>query len=259
LIRFEEQVLVKDPALDLNQIRSIEVVDDGIVVRVTIAAPLSHWFDGVRIADFNEPANNRSVFQAKYSVRWESIPDKNPKEGKEKEKDEKEKDRTKDVKDRKEARDGGRHPLDPGVPAPVLDVLAQRIDVLGGQLGDEPAWSGAEERAQLGALAGDPAQLAALLADRLAQLEQQVDAGPVVGPLARPGGSGSADDASQVLDALISRVGALEQAVGEQMATGRAFIERAQRPEVGGDVGAEAAPPQTQDLEEPGRRDKEAP
>lgn len=75
LVRFREVAILNGTERSLDEIRSIEVVDDGIVVEASISAPATvetYDEDGNRyfIADKNDPANDRSVFKAHYYVDW---------------------------------------------------------------------------------------------------------------------------------------------------------------------------------------------
>lgn len=67
LVAYAEELILNGTGLDPAQIRSIQTVEDGITIQaaVTASAP-----PGEPFADINDPANNRSVFQARYRVRW---------------------------------------------------------------------------------------------------------------------------------------------------------------------------------------------
>jgi hypothetical protein len=70
LIQYQEVISWNGTGLDYRQVRALTVVDDGIRIRATVVAPVTQYVDGVGIADIHDPANNRSVFQARYTVRW---------------------------------------------------------------------------------------------------------------------------------------------------------------------------------------------
>lgn len=70
LIQFQEQILRNGTGLHESQVRSVTVVNDGIKVTATVVAPATQRTGSVLIADVNDPANNRSVFQARYTVQW---------------------------------------------------------------------------------------------------------------------------------------------------------------------------------------------
>lgn len=59
LVGYTEEVLLIEIGLDVAQVRSVTVVDDGIQVAATVQGESIHG-----------PANNKSIFQARYSVRW---------------------------------------------------------------------------------------------------------------------------------------------------------------------------------------------
>jgi hypothetical protein len=78
LIGYEEHVWLNGTGLDVSQVRSITVLNDGIQVVATVsaapvvAAPnqLNPLAPPAMVGDLNDPANNKSVFQAEYRVRW---------------------------------------------------------------------------------------------------------------------------------------------------------------------------------------------
>ena len=69
-IVYKETVLVNNTGLPLEQIRWISPMPDGIKVTVSIPIPPTMTFDGLKLADINNPANGKSTFQAKYQVSW---------------------------------------------------------------------------------------------------------------------------------------------------------------------------------------------
>jgi hypothetical protein len=69
-ISFTENVLINSSGLPLEQIRWITKVQDGIQVTVSLPATPTLTFNGLKLADINNPANNQSVFQAIYQVQW---------------------------------------------------------------------------------------------------------------------------------------------------------------------------------------------
>ncbi len=64
------QVDYRDTGLPLETIRSVSKVSDGIEVTVSVSAPQTMRYDGLNLADIKDPANNKSVFQARYQVWW---------------------------------------------------------------------------------------------------------------------------------------------------------------------------------------------
>jgi hypothetical protein len=66
-IEYNEEVLLNGTGLDPSQFRSLTLLQDGVQVRVPVTAPATQRVDGVDIADIHDPANDRSVFQARYS------------------------------------------------------------------------------------------------------------------------------------------------------------------------------------------------
>jgi hypothetical protein len=72
LIGLQEEVLINGTGQAITQIRSLETVDDGLKVTATVNAPRTMRFDNLLVADVNDPARLRSIFQARYRVWWES-------------------------------------------------------------------------------------------------------------------------------------------------------------------------------------------
>jgi hypothetical protein len=72
LIGLQEEVLINGTGQAIAQIRSLETVDDGLKVTATVNAPRTMRFDNLLVADVNDPARLRSIFQARYRVWWES-------------------------------------------------------------------------------------------------------------------------------------------------------------------------------------------
>jgi hypothetical protein len=70
LIDYSEHVIRNDTGLFLGAVRNITIKDDGIEVNAAVTAGTKAYVDSVAIADYNDPANGHSVFQATYDVRW---------------------------------------------------------------------------------------------------------------------------------------------------------------------------------------------
>lgn len=70
LIDYIEYPIINGTGLPLDSVRIITIENEGIKVSVTVSAPLTQSFNGINIANVNDPALNRSVFQADYSVWW---------------------------------------------------------------------------------------------------------------------------------------------------------------------------------------------
>jgi hypothetical protein len=70
LLELTETVHLNGTGLGLENIRTLQVVDDGIKVSVVDSAKTTNPVDGMVIADVNDPASNKSVFQARYTVAW---------------------------------------------------------------------------------------------------------------------------------------------------------------------------------------------
>lgn len=71
LIGFQEEVRANGTGQDIAQVRSLELVDEGLKVTATVNAPRTMQFDNLVVADVNDPANLRSIFQARYRVWWQ--------------------------------------------------------------------------------------------------------------------------------------------------------------------------------------------
>lgn len=148
LISYTEEILLNGTGLPVDQVRTINVVNDGILVNASISAPLTVSVDSMRLATFNDPATFKSIFQARYSVRWLAIPPKDPKE-----KETKENKDTKEHKDQKESKD------DMGDKARHKENLREKDrDRVGGSFG----------RGE------DATMMAAILAARLSDIEQRL-------------------------------------------------------------------------------------
>jgi hypothetical protein len=70
LIQHSEEILRNGTGLDYKQVRSKTVVNDGIRVTAKVVAPATQRYGSILIADVEDPARNRSVFQARYTVQW---------------------------------------------------------------------------------------------------------------------------------------------------------------------------------------------
>jgi len=71
LIGFQEEVPTNGTGQDVSQVRSLEVIDNGLKVTTTLNAPRTLQFDNLMVADVNDPANLKSIFQARYRVWWQ--------------------------------------------------------------------------------------------------------------------------------------------------------------------------------------------
>ncbi len=70
-----EEVLVNGTGLDVPKVRQIQVLEDGIRVMASVTAPATIYakphpgsWTSQQVADIHDPANNKSVFQARYTV-----------------------------------------------------------------------------------------------------------------------------------------------------------------------------------------------
>ncbi len=72
LVGFEEVVEALGTGLSLASVRTVTRQRDGISVRASITAPpdMTASIGGLFLADFNDPANGRSIFKARYIVYW---------------------------------------------------------------------------------------------------------------------------------------------------------------------------------------------
>jgi hypothetical protein len=70
LIGHHEQILKNGTGSDVSQIRTLTVMDDGVKVTATITAPILKKFDGINVGNIQDPANDKSIFQAQYNIRW---------------------------------------------------------------------------------------------------------------------------------------------------------------------------------------------
>lgn len=77
-VGYFEEVLINGTGLDVSDVRQIEVLSDGIRVSASVTAPATVFAPGEigglipqQVADINDPANNKSVFQARYTV-WQA-------------------------------------------------------------------------------------------------------------------------------------------------------------------------------------------
>ncbi len=71
LIGFQEEVHANGTGQAVSQVRSLEVTDNGLKVTATVNAPRTLQFDNLMVADVNDPANLKSIFQARYRVWWQ--------------------------------------------------------------------------------------------------------------------------------------------------------------------------------------------
>ncbi len=74
-VAHSEQVLINGTGFPVSQVRAVEVQSDGIRVAAAVTAPPSVWAVGgeggwipQHVADVNDPAHGKSVFQARYTV-----------------------------------------------------------------------------------------------------------------------------------------------------------------------------------------------
>jgi len=72
LVAFEEVVEALGTGLSLASVRTVTRQRDGISVRASVTAPpdMTASIGGLFLADFNDPANGRSIFKATYRVYW---------------------------------------------------------------------------------------------------------------------------------------------------------------------------------------------
>lgn len=70
-----EEVLINGTGLDVSKVRKIRVVEDGIRVTASVTAPpkvaafpAPGGYKPQQVADIHDPANNKSAFQARYTV-----------------------------------------------------------------------------------------------------------------------------------------------------------------------------------------------
>jgi hypothetical protein len=70
LVFYREEVLRNGTSQSRAQLRTVTVLNNGIQVTAQVSAPTTLRFDSLSIASVNDPANLRSVFQARYSVGW---------------------------------------------------------------------------------------------------------------------------------------------------------------------------------------------
>jgi hypothetical protein len=72
LVGFEEIIEALGTGLSVASVRTVTRQRDGISVRASITAPpdMTASIGGLFLADFNDPANGRSIFKATYRVYW---------------------------------------------------------------------------------------------------------------------------------------------------------------------------------------------
>jgi hypothetical protein len=72
-VEYTELVRRNGTGTTLNTLRSIQRFVGGLQVSASVAAPIVQHFDGVGIADVNDPGSDRSVLLVDYEVRWPSV------------------------------------------------------------------------------------------------------------------------------------------------------------------------------------------